>query len=70
MKTEMVNDREILTQGRNALVQALGRGGFARFLQALTPKSGDFTEERRHLPEETLEEFVARIHSAESKRVN
>ena len=63
MKTDLT-DEEILEQGTKAVASALGRGGLVRFLQALTPKSGDYTAEKSERDDtETLEEIFARIHA-------
>ena len=63
MKTELT-DEEILEQGTKAVASALGRGGLVRFLQALTPKSGDYTAEKSERDDtETLEEIFARIQA-------
>ncbi len=64
MKTTEFSNDEIIDHGNKALVAALGRGGFARYLQALTPKSGDYTAERQERgDDETVDQIFARIQA-------
>ena len=67
MNTSTLSNDEIIDHGNKALVAALGRGGFARYLQALTPKSGDYTAERQQRgDDETVDEIFARIQVRKS----
>lgn len=50
---------EIRKTGYRALVDALGVVGMLRFLQQLDTGSGNYTQERQHHSEPTLDEFRA-----------
>lgn len=64
MNTNALTDEEILKEGGKAIASALGRGGLVRFLQALTPKSGDYTAEKQQRGDtETIDEIFARIQA-------
>ncbi len=71
MNTSTLSNDEILEHGNKALIAALGRGGFARYLQALTPKSGDYTAERQQRGDsETIDEIFARIQARKAAQAS
>lgn len=48
---------EVRKAGFKVLLEALGPVGFARFMQQVSPGTGDYTKEKYERPEMTEEEF-------------
>jgi len=67
----MKTQNEIIKQGYNALINALGITDTIRFVQYFSPGKGDYTKERHQwLDDKTLPDVLAEIKQFEIKDTN
>ena len=67
----MKTQNEIIKQGYNALINALGITDTIRFVQYFSPGKGDYTKERHQwLDDKNLPDVLAEIKQFEIKDMN
>ena len=72
MKTKNMTLEEIRTKGLEALAEKLGPAGMIRFLQMLSPGTGDYTRDRHKWlpdtdPEKIVEEIIQKREQKKSR---
>ncbi|MBR6887617.1 MAG: hypothetical protein IKN16_04145 [Selenomonadaceae bacterium] len=64
------NDEEVLKIGCDALITALGVGGFIKFTRLFYGGKGDYTKEKYERPEMSWEEIMDELEKIRLEREN
>lgn len=71
MNVDVDNSEQVRQVGLQALMDALGPAGFIKFIQQMSPGTGDYTKEKYEQPEMTPEEekeFIRQVYEMQARR--